>query len=249
MMAEHQRYLDYVHRTELRFLRERLPKVPPRVLDLGCGAGRLACALAPFASEVVGIESAGSLVERARTMVEAQGLNNVRIEQGSIGNSLPPASAEVVLLSGVLNYVDEPTVERALREVSRALASNGLLFIRNNCATRRSFYVPAGINQPPTLHRTADEYLAHVRSTAGLEVVEDRYLFPPLCLPNLVYYHVLPKRLRQTRFVGRLLDAWFDFEGKTAETRLKYAGRLYPPLLSLIRKPTAFRMIVAERRV
>ena len=33
-------------------------------------------------------------------------------------------------------------------------------------------------------------------ATPGLEVIEERYLFAPLCIPNLVYYYLLPRPLR-----------------------------------------------------
>ena len=106
-------------------------------------------ALAPLSSEVVGIELAESLVAQARAAVEAERLGNVRIEQGSVEARLDEGKFDVVILSGVLNYVDDETVTNALREAAGALVPKGMLYIRNNCSNGDIFFRPIGVNQPP----------------------------------------------------------------------------------------------------
>jgi len=248
MMAEHQRFLDYIHRSEVRFLEHRLASFrKPRILDLGCGSGRLALALAPQSSEVIGIELAESLVAQARAAVEAERLGNVRIEQGSVEACLNEGKFDVVILSGVLNHVDDETVTNALREAAGALVPKGMLYIRNNCSNSDIFFRPMGMNQPPCTFRRGEDYRTAVAATPGLEIIEERYLFAPLCIPNLVYYYLLPQPLRDHALVGRALDAWFRYEERTSERRLRRFGRLYPSLVRAIRKPTSFRVVVAVR--
>lgn len=49
-----------------------------RVLDLGCGSGRLAFALSPHAGRVMGLDRDEGAIRRAEARAEAEGLANVR---------------------------------------------------------------------------------------------------------------------------------------------------------------------------
>ncbi len=74
-----------------------------RVLDLGCGDGRLALGVARRAKEVVGIDPDAELIQNARTRAKELGLSNVRFEVGA-GQSLglKDGSLDVVILSWTL---------------------------------------------------------------------------------------------------------------------------------------------------
>jgi SAM-dependent methyltransferase len=52
-----------------------------RVLDVGCGAGRLTLALAPAASSVVGLDREASLIQEARRRATRAGLLNVEFHE------------------------------------------------------------------------------------------------------------------------------------------------------------------------
>ncbi len=53
---------------------EGLVRGPTRVLDVGCGAGLAAEALARHGHDVLGIDAAGEAIEAARRHAEGQGL-------------------------------------------------------------------------------------------------------------------------------------------------------------------------------
>lgn len=74
-----------------------------RVLDLGCGDGRLALGAAPHAKEVVGVDPDADLIDGATERARAAGLGNVRF-QVAAGQSLPfpDGSFDVVILSWTL---------------------------------------------------------------------------------------------------------------------------------------------------
>jgi ubiquinone/menaquinone biosynthesis C-methylase UbiE len=55
-----------------------------RVLDVGCGSGRLALALAPMAGHVVGLERDAGLVAEARRRAGAAGLGNSEFHQADV---------------------------------------------------------------------------------------------------------------------------------------------------------------------
>ena len=74
-----------------------------RVLDLGCGDGRLALGVAPFAKEVTGTDPDAELIADARLRARDAGLRNARFDVGA-GQSLRYADGafEVVVLSWTL---------------------------------------------------------------------------------------------------------------------------------------------------
>jgi SAM-dependent methyltransferase len=55
-----------------------------RVLDVGCGAGRLSLALAPVSKWVVGLDREVSLIQEARRRAAAAGLTNVEFHEADV---------------------------------------------------------------------------------------------------------------------------------------------------------------------
>jgi hypothetical protein len=64
-------------------------------------------------------------------------------------------------------------------------------------------------------------------------------------VPNIVYYHAIPKFLRDREPARSLLDAWFRLEDSTAGARLWWLGPAYGVAMRVIRKPTFFHVLEA----
>ena len=247
LMAEHARYVAYIHSQEKKLLLSIVGKHRPRVLDVGCGAGRIALEIASRCSELIGIDIADSLLDRARSAACEAGISNVSFQNRGLDAPFGLGKFDLVLLSGVLNCLDDSDAEVCLRSCVDSLAVGGTLYIRNNCAVRQRIDLPGDDEAPPFIHRTAQEYLAMIRGIDGLRLRREGYLFPPLCLPNIIYYHAIPKFLRDREPVRSMLDAWFRLEDLTAEARLRWLGPVYGVAIQAIRKPTFFHVIEATR--
>ena len=95
-----------------------------RVLEVGCGTGVLTRRLAglPDVGEVLGVDPAGFLIERARSL--ATGFANLRFEVGD-GRAMPleDRSFDLVVFDSTLSHVPGP--ERALAEALRVLRPGG----------------------------------------------------------------------------------------------------------------------------
>jgi len=94
--------------------------------DLGCGTGRLARLLSPFAHTVIALDRSPEMLEVARR--RTRDFKNVQVREGEL-EALPfeDASLDVAILALVLHYVVDPEV--ALGELYRVLRPGGRLLV------------------------------------------------------------------------------------------------------------------------
>jgi len=98
-----------------------LPPAPCRVVDVGCGEGRLPRDLKRLGYEVVGIDASPTLVAAAR---EADPAGRYEVADAA-AIPLPDASADLVTAFMSLQDVDD--IDAALREIARVLVPGGRL--------------------------------------------------------------------------------------------------------------------------
>jgi len=106
-----------------------------RVLELGCGDGGnlLPMALALPDSSFVGIDLAPGAIERARSIAEQLGLQNITFEQFGFDDYEPDTGAfDYVIAHGVYSWVDAPLRDRLLALVQRALSERGVAYVSYN---------------------------------------------------------------------------------------------------------------------
>ena len=98
--------------------------LPRRVVDLGCGTGRLLEALLPrlAGTELVGIDPAQGMIAVARTRFAAE--PRVRLEVAT-ADHLPLADASVDVATTTMSFHHWEEQGTALREVVRVLAPGG----------------------------------------------------------------------------------------------------------------------------
>jgi SAM-dependent methyltransferase len=127
--------LDQATREILDWLRGLgLLRGRPEVLDLGCGIGRMAAALAPEAGGVLGLDLSPRMVEAARQ--RCAGLAGLEFRTCT-GQDLAPLGAagfDLVLAVDVFPYLAQAGLalaERHIREAARVLRPGGSLVILN----------------------------------------------------------------------------------------------------------------------
>jgi 2-polyprenyl-6-hydroxyphenyl methylase/3-demethylubiquinone-9 3-methyltransferase len=112
---------------------------PQRVLDIGCGAGLAAEALAGLGHDVLGIDAAPDAIAAARTHAEGRGLT-VQYRVGT-AEALAAESAHfpVVTALEVIEHVADPSA--FVRVLAELVQPGGLLFVSTLNRTLRSLAV------------------------------------------------------------------------------------------------------------
>lgn len=100
-----------------------------RALDLGCGVGEAAMALARAfpKSTVLGVDPDGRAIARARASAAALGLANLSFLEGTIESVPAEPAFDLVLLLDCLHDLVEP--EATLARIRERLAPGGVLFV------------------------------------------------------------------------------------------------------------------------
>lgn len=99
-----------------------------RVVDLGCGHGRLALLCAREARHVTGVELEDAAVRVARILKDAMDVSNVDFQNGDLGSFRPGGEKfDYILLNGVLRHLVDPDI--ALKTAAEVLAPGGTFVI------------------------------------------------------------------------------------------------------------------------
>jgi SAM-dependent methyltransferase len=125
-----------------------------RLVEIGCGVGRLTRVLARRAGEVIALDVSGEMLTRARRL--NPGLENVRWEQGD-GTTLagvPDAWADGVFSHVVFQHIPDPAITLGyVREMGRVLAPGG--------------WAAFQVSDDPGVHRARDGLLTRLRAKLG----------------------------------------------------------------------------------
>jgi trans-aconitate 2-methyltransferase len=138
------------------------PAESPRLVDLGCGDGRLTAELARSvgASSTIGIDSSEAMIAAATAHATA----GIRFEIGDIGSWLERDSCQILFANASMQWVtDHATV---LDRWTRSLRSDGQLAVQ----------VPANADHPA--HRLAPELAGEWLEDAPPDPVEQNVLAP-----------------------------------------------------------------------
>ncbi len=175
------RPLHLLNPLRTQFIATRAALAGRRVLDVGCGGGLLAEALAAAGAHVTGIDLAPGMIEVARLHAAGSGLAiDYRVAAAEELAADAPAGFDVVTCMEMLEHVPEPAAMTAT--LARLTRPGGALFASTLNRNLRSFLlgivaaeyvlrlIPRGTHEYERLIRPAE--LARWARSAGLTLKE-----------------------------------------------------------------------------
>lgn len=151
-----------------------------RFLDLACGDGRLLAEVAPLFNESVGVDYAPALLEIAKKKVD-NSFHNISFVVSDAVDYCDDRAFDVVLMSGLLPYLDDVQVQVVLKNLSCMTRKNSICLVRTSVGIYDRINV---INQFSS--ELADFYTAYYRtceevidlySKSGWVLLNDKKLY------------------------------------------------------------------------
>lgn len=99
-----------------------------RILDLGCGDGRVSLQFLPSGNHVTLVDASAEMLERAKRNTPAQYVARVDYVLSDVLQFEPAAPYDLVLLIGVLPYVN--STNEAIAKAAACLGTNGLCILQ-----------------------------------------------------------------------------------------------------------------------
>lgn len=177
------RPLHLLNPVRTQYIAARAPLAGRRVLDVGCGGGLLAEALAALGASVTGIDLAPGMIEVARLHAAESALAiDYRVADAAELATANPGAFDVVTCMEMLEHVPEPAA--MLASLAALTRPGGALFVSTLNRNLRSFLqaivageyllrlLPRGTHEYERLIRPAE--LARWARAAGLALLELR---------------------------------------------------------------------------
>ena len=210
-------------RGDIAFYLERLGCAPKYVLELGCGTGRVALALANAGHRVIGIDLSSPMIDRAKGKLKRlspEQAERLSFRQGDLLHLELPSTFDAVLLPFfVFNHLDGPGERtQALLNIARHLKDDGFAII--HACLRDRLMNPPTPKQPGATIRFADTGARLEVTWHKAELDEARRMSSRL----VDYHHISQDGALLASSSERLVYHWFsdaEVEREAAEAGLQ----------------------------
>jgi ubiquinone/menaquinone biosynthesis C-methylase UbiE len=150
----------------------------PRILDLGCGTGEMALAIARVspAVKLIGVDGDSDVLERAAAKAQAEGIELELHEALADHVPLPDANVDCVVSTLMFHHLVPSAKRAALAEVRRVLVPGGRLLVcdigrASDPLMRAAFFAVQLLDGFPNTRAHARGELPKIISHAGFSSV------------------------------------------------------------------------------
>lgn len=155
------------------------PKPTDRAIDLACGPGSVACALAARVASVAGVDVTQAMLDEARKLGERRNLGNVEWVRSSVYRTpFPDGAFDIVTCRFAFHHFERP--EDAFAEMSRLAAPGARIavcdgVVSDDPAKADAFNAMERVRDPSTVAFRSREYLRNLFIAAGLGEPQARF--------------------------------------------------------------------------
>lgn len=155
------------------------PKPTDRAIDLACGPGSVACALALRAASAVGVDATQAMLDEAGKLAAQRGLRNVEWVRSSVYRApFADASFDVVTCRFAFHHFERP--EEAFAEMVRLAAVGARIAVCDGIASddpvkAAAFNAMERVRDPSTVAFRSRAFLRDLFIEAGLSAPEERF--------------------------------------------------------------------------
>jgi SAM-dependent methyltransferase len=195
-----------------------------RVLELGCGAGRLTGYLAAIAPDVLGTDVSPAMIAESRRRYP--GTRFEVLDLRDLSGLADGGFDTVVAGYNLLDVLDDGERRRTLADVARVLAARGLLLMSSHneaAAARRRGPWRVGARNPARVAVNVARLPRRVRNRARIRPLEHRAADHSVLndeahdFQNLHYYVTPDAQRRQLGRLGYEVVGCYDLEGAAVE--------------------------------
>lgn len=171
------------------------------LLDVACGGGLIACALAPKIKHAAGIDITPAMIEKAKQLGQARGLENISWHIGNV-SPLPflDASYSVVICRYAFHHFPQPA--QVLKDMVRVCSNSGVVMVVDVAVPdgKREAYDRAEKLKDPSHVRamTPDEFIGMARDL-NLKDVRTRTFSLPMRLSMQLKPMMKPAQVQEIR--------------------------------------------------
>lgn len=196
-------------RGDIDFYLAQLGPSPSRVLELGCGTGRVALGLAKHGHSVVGVDLAAPMLKRAQAKLKRlprEQADRLCFRLGDLLQlNLPTPFDAVILPFFVLNHLEGPSKRtQALQTIARHLKQDGCAVI--HACSRERLVTPPPLKRPGATIRFADTKARLEVTWLPPELDQDRQMSTRL----VEYQYFSPDGALLESSSERLVYYWFS---------------------------------------
>ncbi len=159
-------------------------------IDLACGPGSVACALAAHAARVVGLDATPAMLDQARRLAQSRGLANIAWEVGSVyATPYAEGAFAAVTCRFAFHHLEDPPA--AFAEMVRLAAPGGRIVLCDGLASddpdqAQAFNAMERRRDPSTVEFRTLDYLRRLFVERGLGEPAIRLFQLPFLAADLV---------------------------------------------------------------
>ena len=202
------------------------------VLDVACGPGLLACAMAKTAKNVTGIDFTPAMIEQAKRRQDLMGLDTLRWQIGD-ARSLPFNDSRFTLVTSryAFHHLENPSL--VLAEMKRVCAPGGRIMIIDATpdADKKSAYNAVEMLRDPShVNALTPDELKSVATSLGLTERASKFYRLEVKLEDLLSASAVPsENIEQIwALFQKDADTGIDLLGMTAHWKYKDLYLCYP---------------------